>query len=61
MVGLAVGPAFAASLLGPAGYAGVVTAGMALFALSFLLISVPLWGHKRQIDAARGGATAVDG
>lgn len=59
MVGLAVGPAFAASLLGPAGYDGVVMAGIMLFGLSFLLISVPLWAHKHQGLAARAKANTT--
>ena len=28
----------------------------ALFVLSFLLISIPLWAHKQQINAARSSA-----
>ena len=52
MLGLAIGPAFAATLITDAGYARVVGAGMALFALSFLLILVPLVAHHRQRQAA---------
>ena len=42
MLGLAVGPAFAASLLKDSNYAPIVTAGIALFVLSWLLMMVPL-------------------
>ncbi len=53
MLGLAVGPAFAAMLIGGEGYAGVITAGIALFVLSFLLMLVPLMAHHRQMAEAR--------
>jgi predicted MFS family arabinose efflux permease len=52
MLGLAVGPAFAASLLGEGDYSRVITAGIALFLLSYLLILVPLIAHQRQVEVA---------
>lgn len=48
MLGLAVGPAFAASLLTEGDYSPVITAGISLFLLSYLLILIPLIAHKRQ-------------
>jgi predicted MFS family arabinose efflux permease len=48
MLGLAVGPAFAASLLGEGDYSRVINAGIALFLLSYLLILIPLIAHNRQ-------------
>jgi hypothetical protein len=47
MLGLAVGPAFAASLLSDGDYARVIWAGIGLFALSYLLILVPLLAHRK--------------
>jgi predicted MFS family arabinose efflux permease len=47
MLGLAVGPAFAASLLSEGDYSSVIRAGIALFTLSYLLILVPLLAHRR--------------
>jgi predicted MFS family arabinose efflux permease len=52
MLGLAVGPAFAASILGSAGYSGIVLSGIALFVLSYLLILIPLVAHHRQAASA---------
>ena len=49
MLGLAVGPAFAASLLGDGNYERVIIAGMALFGLSYVLILIPLIVHYRAI------------
>ena len=54
MLGLAIGPAFAASLVQEGNYARVVTAGMSLFALSFLLILVPLLAHHQQVKRQNG-------
>jgi len=54
MLGLAIGPAFAASLVQEGSYARVVTAGMSLFALSFLLILVPLLAHHQQVKRQHG-------
>ena len=51
MLGLAVGPAFAASLLTEGDYTRVINAGIGLFLLSYLLILVPLIAHKRQASA----------
>ncbi|MCZ6831141.1 MAG: hypothetical protein O7F73_16435 [Gammaproteobacteria bacterium] len=51
MLGLAIGPAVAASLIQEGSYARVIVAGMAMFALSFLLILVPLLAHHRQVQA----------
>jgi len=48
MLGLAVGPAFAASLLTEGDYSRVINAGIALFLLSYLLILIPLIAHNRQ-------------
>ncbi len=56
MLGLAVGPAFAASLLSEGDYSRVINAGIGLFLLSYLLILIPLIAHKRQ--ASSQGATA---
>jgi MFS family permease len=47
MIGLAVGPAFAASLLGDGDYSRVIWAGISLFVLSYLLILVPLLAHRK--------------
>ena len=52
MLGLAVGPAFAASLLGDGNYDRVIIAGMVLFALSYLLILIPLINHHKAIQRA---------
>ena len=49
MLGLAVGPAFAASLLGDGNYDRVIIAGMLLFALSYVLILIPLIDHHKAI------------
>lgn len=49
MLGLSVGPAFAGSLLPFGGYTAVVVAGVALFALSYLLMLVPLVDHWRRL------------
>ncbi len=54
MLGLAVGPAFAANLIQEGDYTRVVLAGMTLFALSFLLILVPLLAHHRQVLQQNG-------
>jgi predicted MFS family arabinose efflux permease len=54
MLGLAVGPAFAASLLEDSNYAPIITAGIVLFVLSWLLMMVPLIKHRRQLRSARG-------
>jgi len=48
MLGLAAGPAFAASLLTGEGFSRVITAGIALFLLSYILILIPLFAHKRK-------------
>ena len=48
MLGLAMGPAFAASLIQQNDYNLVIMAGMALFLLSFLMILIPLLAHQRQ-------------
>ncbi len=52
MLGLAVGPAFAASLLGDGNYDRVIIAGMLLFALSYVLILIPLIDHHKAIKRA---------
>jgi hypothetical protein len=49
MLGLAVGPAFAASLLENSNYGPVITAGIGLFLLSWLMIMVPLVKHRQQL------------
>ncbi len=51
MLGLAVGPAFAASLLEDGDYARVITAGIIIFIASWLLILLPLIKHQRQAMA----------
>ena len=48
MLGLAIGPAFAASLIQQNDYSLVIMAGIALFLLSFLMILIPLQAHQRQ-------------
>jgi len=48
MLGLAIGPAFAASLIQQNDYSLVIIAGMALFLLSFWMILIPLLAHQRQ-------------
>ena len=48
MLGLAIGPAFAASLIQQNDYSLVIMAGMVLFLLSFLMILIPLLAHQRQ-------------
>ena len=47
MLGLAIGPAFAASLLSEGDYSRVIYAGIGLFILSYLLILIPLLAHHR--------------
>jgi predicted membrane-bound dolichyl-phosphate-mannose-protein mannosyltransferase len=57
MLGLAVGPAFAASLLSEGDYSRVINAGIGLFLLSYLLILIPLIAHRKQaglLQAATG-------
>jgi predicted MFS family arabinose efflux permease len=49
MLGLAIGPAFAAFLLSEGDYSRVIYAGIGLFMLSYLLILLPLLAHHRQI------------
>lgn len=49
MLGLAIGPAFAASLLSEGDYSQVIYAGISLFLLSYLLILLPLTAHHRQV------------
>lgn len=50
MLGLAVGPAVAASLLEDGDYSRVITAGIGLFLLSYVLILIPLLAHKRSAN-----------
>lgn len=45
MLGLAIGPAFAASLLDGGDYARVITAGIVIFLVSWVLIMLPLLNH----------------
>jgi predicted MFS family arabinose efflux permease len=47
MLGLAVGPAFAAYLLSGGDYSTVILAGIALFLLSYLMILAPLLDHRK--------------
>ena len=47
MLGLAVGPAFAATLLSEGDYSRVIWAGIGLFTLSYLLILIPLLAHRQ--------------
>lgn len=51
MLGLAVGPAFAASLIEDGDYSRVIVAGIALFVLSWLFILVPLIKHNQQLKS----------
>jgi len=48
MLGLATGPAFAASLLSDGDYSRVITAGITLFLISYALILIPLIAHRRK-------------
>jgi predicted MFS family arabinose efflux permease len=50
MLGLAVGPAFAATLLEDSNYGPVIWAGISLFVISWLLILVPLVKHRQQLQ-----------
>lgn len=56
MLGLAVGPAFAASLLAQGDYSRVISAGIGLFLLSYLLILIPLIAHRKQIAVIKASA-----
>tara|TARA_R110002110_G_scaffold406421_1_gene626561 strand:+ start:410770 stop:411936 length:1167 start_codon:yes stop_codon:yes gene_type:complete len=49
MLGLAVGPAFAATLLDGGDYATIVTAGIIIFVISWVFIMVPLVKHRQQL------------
>jgi len=49
MLGLAVGPAFAALLLGDGYYSRIIWAGVALFTLSYGLILIPLAAHRAAV------------
>lgn len=49
MLGLAVGPAFAASLLHDSNFAPIITAGISLFILSWVIIAIPLFKHRKQL------------
>ena len=53
MMGLAIGPAFAAGLIREGDFSRVIIAGMVLFVLSFLLMLAPLIAHHRQRGFAR--------
>ncbi len=53
MLGLAVGPAFAASLLSDGNYSTIIWAGIGAFLVSYLLILVPLVAHRRAIGQTR--------
>ncbi|MFP8877141.1 MAG: hypothetical protein VCB99_09580, partial [Myxococcota bacterium] len=59
MMGLAIGPAFAAGLIREGDYSRVIIAGMVLFVLSFLLMLAPLIAHHRQREFARGRAAEI--
>ncbi len=54
MLGLSVGPAFAAFLLPHGGYDGVIWAGFGLFLLSYILLLPALLTHRRQRFALGG-------
>jgi predicted MFS family arabinose efflux permease len=60
MMGLAVGPAFAASLLEDSIYAPIITAGIILFLLSWLLLLVPLVKHHRQLRSPQRPASVSE-
>lgn len=47
MLGLAIGPALAASVLGDGDYAIIIKLGMVLFSLSFLIVVVPIVRAQR--------------
>lgn len=49
MLGLAFGPALAASLLSEGDYSRIIYAGIGLFLASYLLIFIPLLAHQRQL------------
>jgi hypothetical protein len=57
MLGLAVGPAFAASLLTDGDYSRVIKAGILLFLASYLFILVPVLAQRRA-SASAGAAAA---
>jgi predicted MFS family arabinose efflux permease len=59
MMGLAVGPALAATLLSGGDYNQVVWAGIGLFVLSYFMILVPLLSHRRQRNASLRAAAAT--
>lgn len=52
MIGLAIGPALAASLLGDGHYANVIWIGVALFVLSWFAICVPVFRHVAMLRRA---------
>ncbi len=54
MLGLAMGPAFAASLLNGGHYASVIRAGIAIFVLSWLFIMAPLLKHRQTLNTEPG-------
>jgi L-asparagine transporter-like permease len=62
MLGLAIGPAFAATLLGGGGYATVIMASIVLFIFSWLLILIPLIKHRFQArEQTQAGPTGLSG
>ena len=55
MLGLAVGPAFAASLLRDNDYTPIIWSGIGLFVLSWIFILLPLIKHRRQLQLSHAG------
>lgn len=51
MLGLAMGPALGATLLQDDNYAPIITAGITLFALSWICIAVPVLKHRQLLKA----------
>jgi predicted MFS family arabinose efflux permease len=54
MVGLAIGPAFAATLITEGDYSNVIWAGIALFVVSFILIMSPVKKHQKLLESQHG-------
>ncbi len=54
MLGLAVGPALAASLLSDGDYSRVIYTGIGLFLASYLFILIPLLAHQRAVTHKLG-------
>lgn len=58
MLGLAVGPAFAASLLSEGNYSIIIWAGIGAFLVSYILILIPLLAHRHAAHQTRAPGTS---